>query len=481
MPVGRSAYAGVTSAFIVFCLMTDQHTDVIFTPPPTPNGGLHVGHLSGPYLRADLNRRLLGAVGGTAAHVSHIDNYQTYVARKASQFGKETLQFRDETTALIRSDFHGFAVRFDQVIDNTDDDYRAYLETGLAELFDSERAIRQPEFVAADTWHGAVEAFASGTCPTCLQRAFLNVCENCGNPMDLMHVIGPVDESTGSAEFVEVDDSPLPTVLMVDEHDVAWLQGRHREIGLDNPALARFIDDLEPSRVALTFRSDYGYAVAPGRVINPWFEIFFAHCYALGRFVGLPTDISFDELTRKLSTTEPLLRVSYYFGFDNSYYYAVLFPLLARILDVPVMLPVALKANRFLRIDGSKVSSSRGNVVWAHDLASRHSALSLRSALAAVSPEVAEQDFREELLLQRSSWPAPSDSARSIFDDPATLTGKNFRSNLERIASPERFSISLVLNRIDNAVTFAESLHASDAERVELLEMVAHLRAVLEI
>ena len=145
------------------------------------------------------------------------------------------------------------------------------------------------------------------------------------------------------------------------------------------------------------------------------------------------------------------------------------------------MMPVTLKANRFLRIDGSKVSSSRGNVVWAHDLASRHSAMSLRGALASVSPEVAELDFREEMLAQRSSWPAPSDSAGSIFDNPATLTGKNFRSNLERIASPERFSIALMLNRIGNAVKFAESMHASDAERVELLGMVAHLRTVLEI
>lgn len=461
--------------------MTEQHIDVIFTPPPTPNGGLHVGHVSGPYLRADLNRRLLAAIGSPAAHVSHIDNYQTYVARKAGQFGKETLQFRDEMTALIRSDFDGFGIHFDQVIDNTADDYHAYLDTGLAELFGSERAIRQPEFVAADTWRGAVEAFASGTCPTCLQRAFLNVCENCGNPMDLTRVIGPVDESTGSGEFVEVDDSPLPTVLMIDDRDIEWLQSRHREIGLDNPALARFVDELEPSRVALTFRSDYGYEVAPGRVINPWFEIFFAHCYALGQQMRLPRDISFDQLKKALATAEVRPRVTYYFGFDNSYYYAVLFPLLALILDVPEMMPVALKANRFLRIGGSKVSSSRGNVVWAHDLASRYPAMSLRGALATVSPEVAEMDFREEMLTQRSSWPAASDSARSIFDNPATLTGKTFRSNLERIASPERFSIALILNRIGNAVTFAESTHASDAERVELLGMVAHLRAVLEI
>jgi methionyl-tRNA synthetase len=461
--------------------MTKQHIDVIISPPPTPNGGLHVGHLSGPYLRADLNRRLLDAVGSPVAHASHIDNYQTYVTKKARQVGKETGEFRDEMTALIRSGFQSFGIHFDQVVDNTADDYRAFLASGLAELFDNERAIRQPEFVAQDTRFGAVEAFVSGTCPNCLQRAFINVCENCGNPMDLVRALSPVEESTGSTEFVEIDDSPLPTFLTIDDHDVAWLQGWHLEVDPDNPSLVKFIDELEPSRVALTFRSNYGYEVAPGRVVNPWFEIFFAHCYAVGQLLGLPADISFDQLRKELATAETRPCITYYFGFDNSYYYSVLYPLLARMLDIPCMIPATLKANRFLRINGSKVSSSRGNVVWAHDLAWRYSAVSLRGALARVSPEIAELDFREDMLSETSSWPAPTVSARPIFDNPATLTGKNLRSALERIACPERFSVAELVNRIDNAVKFAQSAHAFDAERVELIGMVAHLRTVLQI
>lgn len=190
-----------------------------------PNGGLHVGHLAGPYLRADLNRRLLGAVGSPVVHASHIDSYQTYVAKKARQFGKDTREFRDEMTELIRSDFRRFGIHFDEVVDNTADDYRKYLASGLAELFGNERAIRQPEFVGDDERYGAVESFVSGTCPNCLQRAYLNVCEQCGNPMDMVRALSPVEESTGSTEFSEINDSPLPTVWVIDEQDVSWLQG----------------------------------------------------------------------------------------------------------------------------------------------------------------------------------------------------------------------------------------------------------------
>jgi len=461
--------------------MTGQNIDVIFTPPPTPNGGLHVGHIAGPYLRADLNRRLLEAVDSPAAHVSHIDNYQTYVTKRARQLGKDTDQFRDEMTAQIRADFDEFGIYFDQSIDNMSDAYRAYLASGLAELFDNERAIRQPEVVGQDTRYGAVEAFVSGTCPTCLQRAFINVCENCGNPMDLARALSPVEESTGCTEFVQVNDSRVPTAFMIDYQDIAWLQGWHLEIDSDSPSLVRLIRELEPCRVALTFRSDYGYMVTPGRVVNPWFEIFFAHCYALGQLLGLPAGLSFSQLRTELVKADRRPWVTYYFGFDNSFYYGVLFPLLAHILDVPAMVPDTLKANRFLKIDGAKVSSSRGNAIWARDLVSRYPATSLRGALAAVSPELAELDFREDMLTAVSSWPAPSDSARPIFDSPATLTGKNLRSALELLSCPERFSVAELLNRIGNAVKFAESPHAFDAERVELTGMVAHLRNVLEI
>src|SRR4029079_9302106 len=149
------------------------------------------------------------------AHASHIDSYQTYVAKKARESGKDAGEFRGEMSAMIRSDFRYFGIHFDQVGDNTADDYRAYLASGLAELFGNERSIRQPECIGQDARYGVVDSFVSGTCPNCLQRAFMNVCENCGNPMDLTRAMSPVEESTGSTEFVKIDDASLPTLLLI--------------------------------------------------------------------------------------------------------------------------------------------------------------------------------------------------------------------------------------------------------------------------
>lgn len=459
---------------------SEQCIAVIFTPPPTPNGGLHVGHVSGPYLRADLHRRLSAALGGQMVHASHIDNYQTYVAKKAGELGRDTQEFRNEMTSLIHNDFRDFGIELDFTIDNTDHRYRAFLHGCLEELLGNHRAMRRPEFVGRDTRYSAVEAFVSGTCPTCLQRAALNVCENCGIPLDLTRVLHPVEESTSCGEFVEVEDSTLPTVLWVGQEDLNWLRDRHREILPDNPFIARLVDDLAEHFMTLTFRSDYGFTVGAQRVINPWVEIFFAHAYSLGRLLGIRRDMTLDQLRAALSSdTKP--EVTFYFGSDNSYYYAVLFPLLAHIMDLPAMVPKALKANRFLKLNGRKVSSSRNNVIWARELTSQHSGRLLRGALAASSPEFAELDFSEDLLTRALPWPAPDTSVRSTFESPETLMGKRFRTNLARIARPERFSVADLLNRVGKAAEFAESDYGSSNERTELLRMVSYLRAALDL
>jgi methionyl-tRNA synthetase len=454
--------------------------DVIFTMAPTPNGALHIGHVSGPYLRADLNRRLSSALGCRTVHSSHIDNYQTYVAKKAREFGRDTTEFRNEMTSLIENDFREFGIELDYVVDNTDDHYCTFLDGCLEELFADNRALRLPEFVGRDARYSAVEGYVSGTCPACLHRAFVNICENCGIPLDLTRILNPVEESTGSSDFAEVDDSPLPTVLSIDEDDLHWLRERHRDIVSDNPFVAALIDDVDPHFATLTFRGDYGYVVAPGRVVNPFIEIFFAHVYSLGQLLGMPTNMTLDELRSALSAgTRP--QVTFYFGSDNSYYYSVLYPLLANILRIPEMVPIALKANRFLKLNGRKVSSSRNNVIWARELASKYPRRLLRGALASSCPEFAELNFSEQLLTEALSWPAPDATSGPTFDSPETLMGKHFRANLVKIARPERFSVGELFNRVGKAVEFAESDCGSADERAELLGMVRYLRAILDL
>ncbi|MBL1078315.1 class I tRNA ligase family protein [Nocardia sp. 2] len=458
----------------------DQYRDIVFTPPPTPNGGLHIGHVAGPYLRADLHTKLLNLLGGRAQHSSHIDNYQTYVAKKAQEVGREVEEFRRSMIDQIDRDYACFGIGFDQRVDNTTPAYRAYLAACLDELFLDERAVARAEFVGSDENRSAVEAFVSGTCPVCFQHAFANVCENCGSPLDVTRMIHPVEEPSGAAVFTELPAGPAPTVLEITEQDLTWLRDRNRSIAIDNRFIDALTGRLGAHTVTLTMRGDYGYAVGPGRVVNPWIDIFFAHAYALARMLGLPADVTPDRVRDELSR-HPELRVTYYFGVDNSYYYSVLFPVLARITGMTAMLPAALKANRFLKLNGRKVSSSRNNVIWAREIAGTHSATVLRGALSSACPEYSEADFRESMLTERSSWRSATGKSRDIFESPRTEIGKLFRANLIDLADPAEFSVGDLLNRLDKAMEFANSSRAGYRESEEIAQMVAYLCASLDI
>jgi methionyl-tRNA synthetase len=454
---------------------------VLFTPPPTPNGGLHVGHVSGPYLRADLNCRLANALGHAATHCSHVDNYQTYVATKAHQLGRDPYELRQEMTSLIAKDFADFGIGVRWNVDNTAPNYRSFLDGALTELFSDVRATGRVEFVGTDPRRGAAEAFVAVTCPQCLQRASLNVCENCARPLDLSDAIDAVEESTGNRTFIEGDSGEFPATLTITEDDLSFVRAQYRHgLVFDNAFVAALLQDLSAHSVALTFRSDYGYEVGPGRVINPWIEIFFAHAYSLGLVLGLPETMSVAQLRTALESRRGV-EVSYYFGSDNAYYYAVLFPLLAKIMRFPALLPVALKANRFLRLNGRKMSSSRSNAIWARDLTPDGPGRLLRRELAMSCPEYAEQELRNPSDHSDLDWPAAEPEARPVFDNPATEIGRCFRVGLGKEAHPQRFSVAGLLKRIDKAVEYTNLSHGSAAERSELTAMVGYLLAALEL
>ncbi|GAA1988386.1 class I tRNA ligase family protein [Kitasatospora viridis] len=440
---------------------------VIITPPPTPNGGLHVGHVAGPYLRADLNTRLLRMFGAQAVHASHIDNYQTYVKRKADEKQRDVEEFRLDMIAAIERDYAALDMEFGSRIDNTAAPYVAYLRGCVEELLGDPRAVAKDEWVTAEG-RSAVEAFVSGLCPDCLQQAAANVCENCGRPLTLPELLAPRAEPSGSGEFKQLP-SGVPTVLSIGAEDLRELRRLHRSITRDDVFIDELVDGLRPHDLTLTLRSEYGFPVGQDRVVNPWIEIFFAHMYALGQILGLPQSCTLDDVRQVVRSREDL-RLTYYFGTDNTYYYAAVLPLLAVVFGLPGAVPVALKTNRFLRLGGRKISSSRNNAVWAADFGTSVPVRSARSALARSCPEYGERDFvppDEADEADQRDWAV----GRTEFPVATTPAGRAFAAALERLAAPERFTVRDVLNRLTRARDAIDSGRLSAAEAAELARM----------
>ena len=270
--------------------MTKQHIDVIITPPPTPNGGLHVGHLSGPYLRADLNRRLLGrgrqSRGPCVAHRQLPDVCDQ--EGPSGRQGNRRIPRRDDRVDPVRlSRLRNYiSIRSSTTPPMTigPSSPQASPNSSTTNGQSGSRSSSPGTRGSGPSKHSSparVRTVCSVPSSTCARTAAIRwIWSGRYESRRRVHRIHRIrgDRTTRHCRLC------LRSTTMMSPGCKAGTC----EIDSDNPSLVKFIDELEPGRVALTFRSDYGYTVAPGRVVNPWFEIFFAHCYAVGQLLGLP-------------------------------------------------------------------------------------------------------------------------------------------------------------------------------------------------
>ncbi len=352
----------------------------IIAPPPTPNGDLHVGHLSGPYLAADIYRRHLAQQGVQADLVLSTDDHQSYVDTTAVRLGlaRERLvtRSRDEITATLAT----YAIGIDE-LSAIDEGYHRFVRGFFARLLAQGLIEVRPTSVLYDraTSSHPVEAFVSGTCPTCFAPSAGGICEACGHPnacVDLLDLDEQRYETRVEPRLVLDLERFRPQI------EDTLTQMAHR------PSLARLVGDLLAAPLApftLSYDSpcgiDAGFAGLPDQRINVWGEMYPGHIYFLER-VGGPVgpDDSYVQ----------------FLGYDNSYFYAFVHVALhaaARCAGDEWPAPRALLTNQFFNLGLEKFSTSKGHVVWARDLARRCNPDLVRLHLALHGPEYQEASF----------------------------------------------------------------------------------------
>lgn len=433
---------------------------VVFTPPPTPNGALHVGHVGGPYLRADLYVRLVRLLDDREIrHVSHVDTYQSYVAKKAVEVGAEPDALSREYTGRIRADFDAYALRHDAFGDNRDPDYLRFLREGVRALTDVVTVVEREVPRCEGCGRTQLEAYARSACTGCLHDAYLNVCENCSLPQQVDDALGLLCTQcrtsaggTTTARFLSFDAGAVAAV-----EDTM----RHRH-GASRRASALF-DRLGPHLALWQFESPYGVAVDDsGLVLNPWVEIFFHHTWCLLQECGVDTRLPFSEAVAELNRRDP--DVIYFFGVDNTYYYAFLFTALAQALVIRPMVPSRVKINHFMHLGGAKISSSRGNVVWADELVGSAPVEVLRTRLARSCPEYAPRELADD--------GPPLSPARPVGVPPAGQ-GQGpreldvVRARLADLAAIDTFSVERLVDVIDKGRERARAVGGDDADAID--------------
>lgn len=342
---------------------------VIFTPPPTPNGDLHLGHISGPYISADVIKRHLAQRGVTAKVIVGTDKSQSYVKLKARQLGLAPQQVYAGFTKSIMRTFDSSSILYDNFYDCEDPSHEQFTK-GFVDLMMRRHLmdIQLSETLYCQTCdHEVFEAFAVGRCLQCGARSNGCVCEDCGTPNNSYDL---VSVKCTACDAIPIRRSKPKGILDLGKCAAAF-PAASSNMTLDSK-LSEYLNGISKKGIlkyVVTFESDWGVPCAQpeleGQIYLGWIEMAAGYLSAIYQslFEMKPKTVeeAIDRINHKNANIIHLM------GFDNSFYYAYLYPVLLTSLGLKP-LNITFVVNEFLLLSEEKFSTSRNHAIWANDV-----------------------------------------------------------------------------------------------------------------
>ncbi len=370
---------------------------LVYGAPPTVNGDLHLGHLSGPYLSADIHTRYRRMAGDDAHLVIGMDCSQIYVKDRARRMGVPASELVETCGGLVKETLemaHLGLSDFYYPLERSE--HRQLVEQMVRDLYGKGELVSKeaPALVCPSCDLYLFEVYVAGSCPHCGEDTYGNGCEECGQPNDCVDLGNPtcrVCGETPEQRMVERLYFPLePHRQRLEEH-LAKVELRTQQRSLCREALKGPLPDVVCSHV-----TEWGIPVPvdgfEGQCISSWVEAVLMYL------------TSSDDLGRKVSGDqgwetfwkEENSEVVQFFGIDNCWVHTIFIPALFSALDSDIRLPVSQVGNQFLRLNGEKFSTSRNHAIWGRDLIEATSADVVRFYLAYSSPETESGNFQVE-------------------------------------------------------------------------------------
>ncbi len=345
---------------------------LVFCPPPTPNGGLHLGHLAGPYVRADMLVRALRSMGRDARYVTGTDDHQSYVATAARLRGTDPADVATAEGDAILATLRAAGVGCDRLTRPTGDPEHADRMRELFARVASSAAVTEEkrETAYCPTCDLSLhQAFARGACAHCGAASDGEICEACGRPNEARELTGLQCRICGTAAVTRPEQALWLDLNAYADQLRDYLRSAYTSPDLQT-LVERLLDEgLPPYRLART--TEWGVAVGDGQAIDAWTDL----------------ALTFLDAARAESEQGGPAKITLFLGYDNSFYYAVLLPILAFAADLTEHLPAAFVTNQFLHLEDAKFSTSRGHAVWADDALAAAGPDAVRLALLRNAPE----------------------------------------------------------------------------------------------
>ncbi|MCW2879840.1 MAG: Methionyl-tRNA synthetase-related protein [Sphaerisporangium sp.] len=375
---------------------------LIIDTPPTSNGDLHVGHLAGPFMAADVHARYLRSTGRPVVFSSGTDDSQTYVLASARRKGLTPEELCGRSWHEIRRTLEGMGISLDGFAPY-DDRYRASVLGFVGALHDAGkfelRKVRLP--YSERTGEFLVEGLVCGYCPVCLVESRGGLCESCGHPNNFDELVEP-RSTVDPGDAVTVREAEILVLPLERYRDRLTAYYRERESRL-RPHTVQLVRELLAKPLPdfpVTYPVDWGipapFPETPGQVLNAWVEGIPAvmYCTAFAaEGLGERHDAD-DELWRAEESPE----IIYFIGFDNVYFWGLTHVALLMAHEGRYALPDAIISNEFYELENAKFSTSLGHVLYTGDLLDEVPRDLIRFYLALSCPEHQQTNFSREAL-----------------------------------------------------------------------------------
>ena len=369
----------------------------VFSTPPTPNGDLHLGHLSGPYLGADAYVRFQRMNGVRAWHLTGSDDYQSYVVDRARAEGGTPAETAAHYSAEIAETLRLLDVGVDQY---TVTDTAAGYRDGLRDFFSAVlasgvvRARTGPALTDPSTGAYVYEGSVSGGCPGCGGPTSGNICEECGEPNLCVDLREPRTRSGDLPVRAEVTRYTLP---LHDFADVVTDHHRHGRVPARLRELARRVFARPTFDLPVSHPADWGVTPAEtdvsGQVVWVWPEMAYGFLYGIEALGRREDARNSDGSAWRAAEPAADWKIVHFFGYDNTFYHSLLYPVLYKLAHPGWDPDIDYHVNEFYLLDGAKFSTSRRHAVWGKEILNERSVDAVRYYLSRTRPEGRRTNF----------------------------------------------------------------------------------------
>ncbi|MBO0342369.1 MAG: methionine--tRNA ligase [Allomuricauda sp.] len=363
---------------------------------PYTNGPIHIGHLAGVYVPADIYSRYLRLKGNDVAFVCGSDEHGVAISMKAKKEGVTPKEIIDKYHSIIKKSFADFGISFDNYSRTS---AKVHHETA-SEFF--KKMYEQGDFIEEETEQlyddeakqFLADRFVIGTCPKCgHEEAYGDQCENCGSSLNATDLINPKSTITGTVPSLK---KTKHWFLPLDRYEGflrKWILEEHKSDWKPNVygQCKSWIDEgLKPR--AVTRDLDWGIPVpvegGEGKVLYVWFDAPIGYISSTKEWAK-----------REGKDWEPYwkdedTKLVHFIGKDNIVFHCIIFPSMLK-ANGDFILPDNVPANEFLNLEGNKLSTSKNWAVWLHEYLEEFPDMQdvLRYALTANAPETKDNDF----------------------------------------------------------------------------------------